>query len=91
MHSSVFYSIRMYLYIVLCHFVQMAFIPTMPEDMLATAKKVLGYTWYSKLNNQSAFCESHYFEVLTQFKSFQQCNVLSYFVSRLNLVVCMRF
>ncbi|XP_053495453.1 E3 ubiquitin-protein ligase rnf213-alpha [Ictalurus furcatus] len=26
---------------------QMAFIPTMPEDMLATAKKVLGYTWYT--------------------------------------------
>ncbi|MCJ8738386.1 hypothetical protein PDJAM_G00035330 [Pangasius djambal] len=26
---------------------RMAFIPTMPEDMLATAKKVLGYTWYT--------------------------------------------
>ncbi|XP_047672985.1 E3 ubiquitin-protein ligase rnf213-alpha-like isoform X3 [Tachysurus fulvidraco] len=26
---------------------QMAFIPTMPEDMLATAQKVLGFTWYT--------------------------------------------
>ncbi|XP_053368256.1 E3 ubiquitin-protein ligase rnf213-alpha-like [Clarias gariepinus] len=26
---------------------QMAFIPTMPEDILATAKKALGYTWYT--------------------------------------------
>lgn len=37
-------------YMNLCHYIQMAFIPTMPEDMLATAKKVLGYTWYSKWN-----------------------------------------
>ncbi|XP_058262166.1 E3 ubiquitin-protein ligase rnf213-alpha-like isoform X3 [Hemibagrus wyckioides] len=26
---------------------RMAFIPTMPEDMLATAQKVLGFTWYT--------------------------------------------
>ncbi|XP_076856258.1 E3 ubiquitin-protein ligase rnf213-alpha-like isoform X2 [Brachyhypopomus gauderio] len=26
---------------------QVAFIPTMPEDMLATARKALGFTWYT--------------------------------------------
>lgn len=41
--------------------------------------------------NNFALCESDFLGGLTQFKWFQQCSVLSYFVIMWNLIVFMRF